>query len=355
MPRVHHDTSDLRNIGSQLSNSPVGSFGDNPLVHSIYQYKKMQTLQNKSLIDKISTKDLRYNNQEIGGIAGHSAPKPEPQKPSVADTIPAFNLGMQRDLLNRVKYNRGAALRGPELKDILPRVDDKFTKLGELLFPGEEREPYEHPTIKAARIAEEESKMTKKQLRKKKKEEAKMLRNQMDPVLLALPATGKEKLTELDSMLITKPEKMISLSCFSRPENFAQKLKDKEIPYPSFDIKRKTQKQLIAEKLAKMKQGQSLMAQLAAATLAKKKSKKNKDYTVEIWNKDPTGEELKEMAELTECFEENGIEVDQNAIRRAVVNENTTKYMTLIEKDLQEDRNEQKEKDFFTIQQRQES
>ena len=61
------------------------------------------------------------------------------------------------------------------------------------------------------------------------------------------------------------------------------------------------------------------------------------------------------MAELTECFEENGIEVDQNAIRRAVVNENTTKYMTLIEKDLQEDRNEQKEKDFFTIQQRQES
>ena len=80
-------------------------------------------------------------------------------------------------MLNRVKYNRGVALRGPELKDILPRVDDKFTKLGELLFPGEEREPYEHPTIKAARIVEEESKLTKKQLRKKKKEEAKLLRN----------------------------------------------------------------------------------------------------------------------------------------------------------------------------------
>ena len=44
------------------------------------------------------------------------------------------------------------------------------------------------------------------------------------------------------------------------------------------------------------------------------------------------------MAEITECCEDNGIEVDPEAIRRAVVNENKTKYMTLIEKDLKEDR-----------------
>ena len=44
------------------------------------------------------------------------------------------------------------------------------------------------------------------------------------------------------------------------------------------------------------------------------------------------------MAELTEALEESGIEFDPDAIRRAVVNENTPKYMALIEKDLQEDR-----------------
>ena len=64
----------------------------------------------------------------------------------------------------------------------------------------------------------------------------------MDKVELALPLTGKAKLDELDSSLITKPETMISLSCFSRPETFVKKLKDTEKPYPSFDIKRKTMK-----------------------------------------------------------------------------------------------------------------
>ena len=73
------------------------------------------------------------------------------------------------------------------------------------------------------------------------------------------------------------------------------------------------------------------------------------------WNKDPTGEELKEMAELTECLEENGIHVDREAIRRAVVNENKTKYMIAIEKELHEDRSHQKELDYYTLQQRQET
>ena len=58
------------------------------------------------------------------------------------------------------------------------------------------------------------------------------------------------------------------------------------------------------------------------------------------------------MAEITECFEENGIKVDQDVIRRAVVNENKTKYMSQIEKDLEEDRNYQKETDFISLQQR---
>lgn len=128
----------------------------------------MTSLRDKAPLNHIDTKDLGEKK---------SPSKIEPQAQTLSEKIPAFNLGIQRDLLNRVKYNRGAALRGKELNDILPRVNDKFTKLGELLFPAEERPPYEHPKLQAARIAEEESKMTKKQLRKKKKQEALELRD----------------------------------------------------------------------------------------------------------------------------------------------------------------------------------
>ena len=61
------------------------------------------------------------------------------------------------------------------------------------------------------------------------------------------------------------------------------------------------------------------------------------------------------MAELTKCFEDLGQEVDQNSIRRAVVRENMPRYMTLISKDLKEDRDYQKELDYFTLQKKYES
>ena len=160
---------------------------------------------------------------------------------------------MQRDLLNRIKYERGVAQRGPELNNLLPRVNDKFVKLGEILFADDDRPPYEHPKITAAREAEEAKISTKK---KKKKVQKEQMRDQFEPITLALPLTGREKLGTLDSTLITKPDTMISLSCYSRPENFAQKLKDIEIPFPSNDIDRKTEKQIAAAKLAKLKQGQ---------------------------------------------------------------------------------------------------
>ena len=38
---------------------------------------------------------------------------------------------------------------------------------------------------------------------------------------------------------------MITLSCFSRPETFANRLTEKTVAYPSNDIKRKTIDQLI--------------------------------------------------------------------------------------------------------------
>ena len=98
----------------------------------------MTSLREKAPQNHIDTKDLGEKK---------SPTKLQPQAQSLIDQIPMFNLGVQRDLLNRVKYNRGAALRGKELNEILPRVNDKFTKLGELLFPGEERPPFEHPML----------------------------------------------------------------------------------------------------------------------------------------------------------------------------------------------------------------
>ena len=59
------------------------------------------------------------------------------------------------------------ALRGPELRDQLPRVLNKFTKVGEILFPKEERPPFEHPKIVEARNAAL-NKGEKKKKRKKK-------------------------------------------------------------------------------------------------------------------------------------------------------------------------------------------
>ena len=93
------------------------------------------------------------------------------------------------------------------------------------------------------------------------------------------------------------------------------------------------------------------MAQLSAPV--KKKEKKKKQYKVELWQKEPTGDEMKEMAEITECFEDDGIDIDPETIRNAIVNDNMPKYMTLIEKDLKEDRAMQKELDYFSLQERQ--
>ena len=56
-------------------------------------------------------------------------------------------MDVTRDLLNRVKYHRGAALKGPELNELLPKVTDKFAKHGVLLFPHEKQPPYEHPKV----------------------------------------------------------------------------------------------------------------------------------------------------------------------------------------------------------------
>ena len=96
------------------------------------------------------------------------------------------------------------------------------------------------------------------------------------------------------------------------------------------------------------------MAQLQATTQTSspKRKKKQDDSKIELWKKDPTGDELREMAEITEAFEEEGLEVDPEVIRRAVVNDNMPKYMTLIAKDLEEDRAIQREQDYFDLKQR---
>ena len=65
-------------------------------------------------------------------------------------------------------------MRGPELRDLLPSVQDKnvlskFVKVGQLLFPEEERPAYEHPKVTAFREAEEAKLRGKKRKKKVKK------------------------------------------------------------------------------------------------------------------------------------------------------------------------------------------
>ena len=52
---------------------------------------------------------------------------------------------------------------------------------------------------------------------------------------------------------------MITLSCFSRPETFAQRLTDKTKAYPSNDTKRKTIDELIEIAARKRKNEGSLL------------------------------------------------------------------------------------------------
>ena len=116
-----------------------------------------------------------------------------------------MNLEVTRDLLNRVKYHRGSALRGPELHNLLPKVTDKFAKHGALLFPKQQRAPFEHPKVAEWKEHVEYWKNPKKKRRRNKTpipEEP----DQFEPTKVSLPPTGKEKLHKLDSTIISKPD-----------------------------------------------------------------------------------------------------------------------------------------------------
>lgn len=110
-----------------------------------------------------------------------------------------------------------------------------------MLFSAEYIEPFTHPKVIEANLALlEKSQLKSKKGKGRRRKKAEPLRDQFEPLAVALPATGRDKLHTLDSTIITKPETMISLSCFSRPSNFSQKLQDQTKPIPSNDIKRKT-------------------------------------------------------------------------------------------------------------------
>jgi len=226
-------------------------------------------------------------------------------------------------------------------------VLDKFTKHGVALFPSEERTPYEHPKVTAAREAFKLQNSPKRKRNKKKKQEPPP--DQFEPSPIALPATGKAKLHLLDTTLLSKPQQTLTLSCFSRPESFLQKLQEQLDPFPSNDKKRKTQQQIINEMIAKRKQAMSLLAQLTAADPKKKKVTKERPCNATIWRKEPTAEELKEMVEMIAGFEEDGVDYDQEAVRRAIVSDNMPRHMTLISKDLKEDHGLKREQDYSML------
>lgn len=124
-------------------------------------------------------------------------------KTSLTQHIDPLNMELTRDLLNRVKYHRGAALRGPELNDLLPSVSNSFAKHGAALFPKQKRAPYEHPKVTEWKEAMEARKITSRRRKKQRtKTPAVEEVDQFERTQVALPATGKAKLHVLDSVLI---------------------------------------------------------------------------------------------------------------------------------------------------------
>ena len=105
------------------------------------------------------------------------------------------------------------------------------------------------------------------------------------------------------------------------------------MPYPSNDIKKKTMEEMIELATKKLKESKGMMAQMAAEKKAKalkdgsKKKKTVKLKEVKIWQRQPNGGELREMAELTETFEDAGMIVRNGVMRKVVVNDHEPEYV----------------------------
>ena len=130
-----------------------------------------------------------------------------------------------------------------------------------------------------------------------------------------------------------------------------QNILNKVNPYPSNDIKRKSQRQQLLEAQQRKKFAQSLMGQIMAEQLnaKKKKKKKEKEHVVDIWKKELNEEECREIEELRRGLAMDGIRVDEDTLRRGIVNENIPKHMTLIGKDFDDDRKEKREDEHFSL------
>ena len=87
---------------------------------------------------------------------------------------------------------------------------------------------------------------------------------------------------------------------------------------------------------------------MAGETKQKKKKKKT-EYSVDIWQKEPTAEEQKEINELAAICERDGIEMDHVTLRRGIVNENIPKHMTLITRDFNDERRDKQEEEQFAL------
>ena len=71
-----------------------------------------------------------------------------------------------------------------------------------------------------------------------------------------------------------------------------------------------------------------------------KKVKKKKKKQISVWLKQPNGKELREIAELTEVFEDAGMIVDPNVMRRVIVNDADPEYVNQIKNEEIIDRDE---------------
>ena len=127
---------------------------------------------------------------------------------------------------------------------------------------------------------------------------------------------------------------MITLSCFSRPETFANQLTYKTNPYPSNDPKRKTIDELIEIAKRKRAKETSLLFQ---TTSSKKETAVKIPKPIKVFKREPQGKELRDVVELTELCVDKNVEVDQEVLKNAIVYDPFPKYMVDVTEEYKED------------------
>ena len=131
------------------------------------------------------------------------------------------------------------------------------------------------------------------------------------------------------------------MSVFARPETFARKLVEKEVPYKSNDANKKGLLQRINEAAEKRKiifaflnSGKDIPPEL----LPKKPKVVKLDPMRKLYKRQASPQERAEMAELQQTCLDDGVRVADDHCVSAIVYDNSPKYMQQILDDYRDDK-----------------